>query len=346
MTEQTTNDTTSTAAATAASTSAAADTTAATAASNASDTAKTGDVANTATTTKGADSTSTTQAADPAKKTADTILDDTGADKAAVTPADWPGDWRQKLAGDDKKLLAQLERYTSPVDLAKKIREQDALIAQGKHKVALPKDATAEQIAAYRKENGIPETVDKYDLALPDGLVIGEQDKPIVTNMLTTMHNMNLSNDQVKQVLASYYQQEKEFLTAREADIAKNKTTQEDELRTDWGNEYRTNITTIASLVKTFSEQTRNALVAAIDSDGYPLLNNKSFLKDMAVMARTINPIDTVVSGNGSNQMSSVDDEIKGIEAKMGTKEYYKDEKTQARYRQLVEWRDKQKKVG
>lgn len=277
-----------------------------------------------------------------------TILDGGGEDKDPSPPADWPADWRTKMAGEDKKLLAQLERFGSPVDMAKKIREQDALISSGKLKQALPKDATTEQLAAYRKENGVPEAADKYDLTLPDGLVIGEQDKPIVNNMLTTMHGLNLNNDQVKAVLASYYQQEKDFLIERENTIAETKKIQDDKLHAEWGAEYRQNVNVIGSLIKTFSEETRNSLAGAVDSDGFPLLNNPGFLRDMVVMARTINPVDTVVSTDGGNQMSSIDSEIKGIESRMGGVDptYYKDEKAQARYRQLIDWRDRQKKTS
>lgn len=285
---------------------------------------------------------------DPSAKT---IAEGGGQQKDVTVAADWPADWRIKLAGEDKKLLAQLERYGSPVDLAKKIREQDALIAQGKHKTGLPKDATPEQIAAYRKENNIPEAADKYDLTLPDGLVIGESDKPVVNNLLGTMHEANLNNDQVKAIMSAYYKNEKEFLQKRADDIAEKKIKNDDLLHQEWGDDYRPNLNILGSLTKSFSQSTNAALAGAVDSDGFPLLNNPSFIKDMVVMARTINPVDTVVGSGGGNQMSSVDDEIKQIEAKMGgTKEeraaYFKDEKMQARYRQLVEFKEKNAKVA
>lgn len=294
------------------------------------------------------------------KKTADTILSDGGTDKTVTTPTDWPADWRQKgmvqagLPADDKKTLAMLERLTSPGDLVKKVLEQEKIISQGAHKAGLPKDATPEQVTQYRKDNGIPETADKYDLTFADGLVIGEADKPIVDSLLATMHGKNLPNDVVKDLVGAYFAQEKAFLAQRDADISTNKTTQEDSLRQEWGQEYTPNIKTIGNLTKTFSQETRNALAGALDSEGYPLLNNKSFLKDLATVARTINPVDVVVSGNGGDQMGSVTDEIGEIEKQIrdSNSDYWKgpkidgrNTKMQARYLQLIDWKDRQKKV-
>lgn len=275
-----------------------------------------------------------------------TILAEGGTDRQAAPAADWPADWRQKLAGEDKSFLATLERYGSPTDLANKIREQDKLIAQGKHKSGLAKDATPEQLAAYRKENGIPETADKYDLKLADGLVIGEADKPIVDNLLKNMHAMNLNNDQVKSLMGAYYQQEKEFLQERDNQIADKKTQQDDQLHKDWGQEYRQNLNIVGTLNKTWSQETRNALAGAVDSEGFPLLNNPAFLKDLAVMARTINPIDTVVGSHSGNQMSSVVDELKKISdfRKKDRNAYFKDEGMQKRERELLDWQSRQKK--
>lgn len=269
-----------------------------------------------------------------------------GDDKAGQ----WPANWRAELAGDDKKLLAQLERFTSPVDLAKKIREQDATITKlSTAKAGLPKDATAEQVAQFRKDNDIPETADKYDLTLPDGLVIGEADKPVVDGMLNAMHGANLNQAQVKTVITEFYKREQEFLQERIAKWGEEKKAHDDELHKEWGQEYRQNVNAVNNLSATFSMETRAMLASALDSDGNPLLNNRHFIKDMCILARAVNPIDTVVGATGGNQMSSVDDEIKKIEARFGgTKEerdaYYKDEKAQARYRELLDWKDKQRK--
>jgi hypothetical protein len=261
-----------------------------------------------------------------------------------VTPT-WPQDWRQQMAGEDKEYIKQLERYASPQDLVKKLKEQDRLISSGQIKQPLPKDPTPEQLAAYRKENGIPESAEKYDLTLQDGLIIGENDKPIINNMLATMHGMNLNNEQVKSILSSYYAQEKNFVIEREKQIATAKTQTEDELRKEWGGEYRGEINRIENLLNTYSRETQEALQFGVDSNGIPLLNNPHVLRDLAIQSRIINPVSTVVAGGGTNQAASIDTEIDTIEKRMSEDRngYFKDQKMQDRYKELLTWRENQK---
>lgn len=281
-------------------------------------------------------------AGDQGTKKADTIMGGgAAADKGQQAPADWPADWRAKLAGDDKTLLGQLDRYASPVDLAKKIREQDILIAQGAHKKPFPKDGKPEEQAAWRKENSIPEAPDKYDIKLPDGLVIGEDDKPIVEGVMKALHGVNATNEQVNAAMSEYYRQEAAYLQQRQIEIVSDKKKQDDALHAEWGGEYRANVNSIDALGGTFSRECQSAIAGAIDSNGMPLLNNQHFLKEMLRMARTMNPADIVPGSGGGTQMASVDTRIKEIEGKMGTPEYYKDEAIQKEYRELVDWRSR-----
>ena len=267
------------------------------------------------------------------------------ATEKVITPT-WPSDWRQQMAGEDKDYVKQLERYASPQDLIKKLKSQDALISTFKQ--PLPKDATPEQVAAYRKDNGIPEAANKYDLTLKDGLKVGDQEKPVVDKLLETMHGQNLNNSQVKAVLESYYEMERASKVEREKQVAAAKMATEDELRKEWGGEYRGEINRVENLLSTYSEQSRAAIQSAVDSAGAPLLNNPHFLRDLAAQARIINPVSTVVAGGGTAQAASVDTEIAEIEKRMGGSDptYYKDARAHARYIELVGWRENQKKRG
>ena len=106
-------------------------------------------------------------------------------------------------------------------------------------------------------------------------------------------------------------------------------------------------------MLATFSEDTRNVIKGGFDENGKPLKHNAAFLKELALVSRTINPVHTVVGADGGSIASSVMDEIATIEAKMGDKKssYWtgplvdgKNTKEQARLLQLYEWRDNQKK--
>lgn len=264
---------------------------------------------------------------------------------------DWPTDWRQKLAGaedKDGKVMKRLERFASPLDLLKSFNELETKLSSGEFKRPLSKDATPEQIATYRKENGIPETPDKYDLNLPDGLVIGEQDKQILSPILADMHNLNLTADQVKAVVSSYKKQEAAFLIHRTNEIAAAKQANDDILHKEWGEQYRTEVNRVENLLATYSPETQEALQNGTDVNGLPFLNNVHVMRDLAVQARIINPAPTVVGAGGTSQMASVETEITKIESLMGDKQsaYWKGDqaaKMQARYLDLVDWKDRQK---
>ncbi len=78
------------------------------------------------------------------------------ADPEKPVAATWPEDWRKQMAGGDEAYLKQLERFDSPAAVGKSLREAQLKISQGGAKPALPKDATPEQLAAFRKEAGSP----------------------------------------------------------------------------------------------------------------------------------------------------------------------------------------------
>jgi hypothetical protein len=57
-------------------------------------------------------------------------------------------------------------------------------LSSGEYVKRLPKDAKPEQVAEWRKNNGIPESPEKYDFNLPDGLVMGEADLNVARKFL------------------------------------------------------------------------------------------------------------------------------------------------------------------
>ncbi len=270
----------------------------------------------------------------------------------------WPTDWRTKgmveagIAADDAKTKALLDRYTSPGDIIKKMLEQEKLIRSGEMKKPLSKDAKPEEIAAWRKENNVPESPDKYDLTLDDGLVIGEADKPVVDNILKVLHDQNINNDVANKVLSAYYAQEKQFLAGLETIKAKFSKDQDNILHQAWGKEYTPNENSITNLKGTFSEETRSALDGALDSNMMPLMDNAAFKRDLAMLARALNPHDIVTDPSGGSQMSSVQDEISGIQKLMKdkTSDYWKgplvdgkNTKLQSRFLELTRWMESQK---
>jgi len=244
-----------------------------------------------------------------------------------VEPAgDWPSDWRAKAAGGDDKLLKMLERYNSPVDGFKALAEARNKISSGEYKkqVAPPEDA--EQLALWRKENGVPDTHESYDLSMPEGIVIGDDDKPFVDAFLKSMHEKNMPAGPVKEAVAAYYKlQQDQIAAAVQADRAFQQETEE-ALRSEWGYEYKPNFNMAENFAVTrFGEEVGRAILQA----------GPEAVKAVAALAREINPAGTLVP-NSNNPTQAISDELNQLKKEIGTPAWYADTSKQARYQQLV----------
>ena len=277
---------------------------------------------------------------------------DKGGDKGAGDDkaGDWAPDWRQKLAGDDAKALKQLERYQSPKDIWNKTRSLEVRLSSGELKSALPKDATAEQVTAWRAENGIPEAPDKYTLNLKDGFKISAEDKPIIDGMLKTLHGNHASNAQAAAVVDWYYQQQEAVSQEREQKDVEIAQKTSDELHGEWGKEYRLNMNKIDGLIATMPADVRDLFKFGRLSDRQPILANAGVLRALNDWARQINPVSTLIPNAGGDIGQAIDAEIKTIEAQMRApkgspeyKKYWNDNSVQERYRELLDGRDRAK---
>ena len=234
--------------------------------------------------------------------------------------------WRKAIAGEDEKELKQLERYASPAEVWKKARALEQRMSSGELRSSLAKDATAEQVAAWRKENGIPEAPDKYELKLREGLVVGAEDKPIVDGFLKAVHAHNLTPIQASAAVDWYYDEQERQTEARaNADRELAKKT-EDELRMAWGADYRRNENMILGLLDTAPQGIKDLIVGGRLADGTPIMASLGAKQFLAQLAREINPASTVVPGAGANVAGTIDDELAMWQKKMGDKssDYWK----------------------
>lgn len=267
-----------------------------------------------------------------------------GEDASSNIQGDWPSDWRSKLSPDGKHSKT-LDRFASPnalLDSYLAIRQRmDS--GELKANIPFPDKGTPEEQVAWRKAQGIPEKPEDYKLKFADGLVIGEGDRPIVEDFLKAAHGVNASPEQVSGMLKWYYGlQETNVRNQEEAD-ANYLRDSEDSLRAEWGGEYRTNINLIKGLISTLPATVRDLFANARLGDGKALLNNPDMARWLVSTARTLNPTATIVPGEGASFSGAIDDEIKSIENTMRTdrKRYNADEKMQARYRDLLDARER-----
>lgn len=286
-------------------------------------------------------------AADP--KAADaTLLGGAGAteDKPVAAPADWPTDWREKLAGGDMKELEQLKRSGSPLDVWKKARSLEQKLSSGEYKRELGKDATPEQVAEWRKEQGIPEAPDGYKIELPGGVIPGEADKPVIDAFTKAVHEKGWSNDKVNEALDWYYKEQdrKNAETVqRDGDFKRGS---EDKLRGEWGADFRRNLTAAENLIAGMpGEAAKNFLTGRL-ADGTKIGDNADVLKWLSGISMDLNPAATLVpAGSGGVGVSDRLGEIRQMRRE-NPDSYDSNKAVQAEELQLIEIELKMKNRG
>lgn len=268
----------------------------------------------------------------------------------------WGEKWREELSGGDAKKLSQLQRYASPTDYVNATFALRQKMDSGELKAAAtkpPENATPEQMTEWRKENGIPEKPEGYLEGLPDGVVIGDQDKKMFGTFAEAMHKANMPPAAVHAALGWYYSNfeniEAEQVTADKQTLASS----EDAMRSAWGADYRTNTNMISSYLSTLAGQdgknvVADALMSARAGDGTPLLHMPQMLGWLATLAREAGGAITVPAAQGMTQAATVESRINEIEAMMKPtspqyRNYLSNPAIEAEYRKLIEARERLK---
>lgn len=257
-------------------------------------------------------------------------------------PKSWVADdWREKLAGGDAKELARLQRFTDLPSVYKSYRELEGKVSSGalKQEVDISKFDEA-QINEWRKANGIPATAGEYQIDLPQGLVLGEEDQIILGNVLETMHAQGRKPAEVNQTINA-------FLEARELQVAAaveqqkvNMAQAEETLRQEWhGATYLTNLSAVKNLLASAPNGLGEQIAQARLPNGNLMGSDTEALKWLAAHALELNPAGTIVPGVGADQMQSVQTEKNALEAEMkkDINAWRKNDAGRARHRELID---------
>lgn len=255
----------------------------------------------------------------------------------------WPDNWRELYAGEDEKKLSQLSRYASPEAAFDGLIATKSKLSSGEYKstAPFPETGTEEEQQAWREQNGIPNDPKGYEF---EG--IPETEQEFVDAFREYALTKNIPKDQAG-AFVDFLKEQNE--RAEEADKVADETVKqqaEDALRAEWGNDYRRNINMAHGLLDSGPEGLKDLLLNSRDPNGNPLGSSPEVLKFLTDMALQVNPVSTLIPNSGGNIANSLEDEIKAIEAKFGTKEYERDEKMQARLRQLYDAQEKFSKAG
>jgi len=263
--------------------------------------------------------------------------------------ATWPEDWREQLVGNDEKLLKRLGRYASPRDVANALIAAQNRISSGELRPALKENATAEELAAYRAESGIPAEPAGYPM--PEGVLFGEDDKPFVESFLTSMHGINAHPSFVTEALKWYHADREAQIEALVKQDDAHRIETVEAMVAHWGKDNERNKNMVNALINSAPPEIAAKLKGSRGPDDRALLNDWGMLEWLHSVAHQINPASTVVPGATGDIGMAIGDEIAKWESQMGDKnsDYHGGkthdpvlrEKNQARYRELITARDR-----
>lgn len=249
----------------------------------------------------------------------------------------WPDDWQKRIAGDDEKELKQVGRYASPTDIWKKARSLEQRLSSGELKPVLPKDAKPEEVTAWRKDNGIPEKADGYDLK---GVEVPETEKAAVTAMLKAAHDHNSTPQQAKAGVETYLAQQKAREQARAERDEAERVSALDSLNQEYGGMFRRNINLLqGTVLSKLPESVREGFKSARMPDGTLVFNNPDVIKGLVALALETNPAGVVVPGVGGDLAKSMTERYQEITKIMHEDRgrYNKDNAMQKEYRDLID---------
>lgn len=283
----------------------------------------------------------------PAPAPAPGLLNPGGDPAPSPAPAptpDWPEDWRDKAAGGDPKFRTRLDRFASPADLVKSYRALEQKVSSGEVKAPLPENATDEQKAQWRKDNGVPDKPEDYKIELKNGLVLGEADKPVVAEFTKMMHAKNVPNAMLNEVMQGYFElqdKQQQDMLARDA---AHRQTAEDALRTEWGPDYRRFTAGIDNFLGAAPDGLGPLLAGGRLADGTMIANDPRFIKWVNNMNLELNPASTLVpaGGDAGKALSSRKAEIEKTmrDDRAG---YFKNQPMQDEYLKILQAEEKMK---
>lgn len=250
-------------------------------------------------------------------------------------------DWRKEIGGDDAEAQKVLARFSDPKTFFKSFSEAQAKIRSGELAKPLAADATPEQIAEWRKANGVPEKLDAYFEKLPNGRVIGKDDQPMFNQVAERLHKLNVPTSVMHDLVDWYYTgQESQAAAERQVDQADSqKATLA--LKEAYGDDYKPNMGILENWLEGMGKDLKAKLKDAVLGDGTRLMNNVDAVKWLVSQARSANPLAGLLPTNGEGDLKSLESEIAAIEKTMRENRpaYNKDEKMQERYRNLIDAR-------
>lgn len=255
--------------------------------------------------------------------------------------------WRETMVShvpeaERQAALEWANRYKTPKDFFDASRQAHSKARAGETAKAPHDKSTPEEVKAYREAHGIPETPEGYLENLPNGLVIGEDDREILAGFAKDMHALHAPPAVIHAAYRWYNKFQETTLQERQAADTEDRKAAEDALRQDFGADYRANLSVMTSFLESLPDGVAETLKGARGPDGKALFNSPEVVRALVGIAREMVPGGTLM-GATSAASAGLDTEIAELEKRMRTnpKDWAKDLKAKARLESLYDARER-----
>ncbi|NIA72278.1 hypothetical protein HBA54_27165 [Pelagibius litoralis] len=255
----------------------------------------------------------------PGGEGADTAAGGDGGDKTALggggdaAKKEAAADWRAGL-GDDLKPVA--EKFTSPADVVKSYSELQKRLGNS---VLLPgKDAKPEEIAAFHKKLGVPESPEGYKVELPkelpEELKPNEAAQESTKDFLKAMHGAGATPGVVQTALSWYYGSLQAGSEQKAANEKKATEEANAALEQEWGEDAKANDAFGVRAVKEFGGDDFAEFLETKEIDGIKVGDHPAFRRAFANIGRKMGEGRPLVEGD-SEAAGTVQERIDELHA-------------------------------
>lgn len=277
---------------------------------------------------------------------------------AAAAGADFPADWRDKVAAStrpgDKRFRERLDRFATYSDVVKSWLGLEERVSSGELK-AIPqppgKDAKPEDVAAWRKSQGLPDNAAAYvqNLALPEGMKPGEADKPLLEAVGALALEKNYPQQAVNDFVGLYYTLQDSLNSQRVEMDNEYRASVTQALEQDMGADFKPNMNALRRFWADHPKELTGTIMSARTADGRLLGDIPEVIKFFAQNARTLNPAAAILPAGVSNDLKGVETRIADIEKTMyvdgkRNPNYWSNESVQKELRDLYDAQEQMKK--
>ena len=180
-------------------------------------------------------------------------------------------------------------------------------------------DATPEQVAAWRKEQGLPEKPGDYiaGLKLANGVVPGEADKPLLDAVADMAHKGNYDQKTVNDFVGKYYELQDQ-LTAQRAEADQDlRIASEQALIQQMGPDFKRNMNALQSFWREQPDGMVGLVLGARTPDGRVIGDLPEVTSWLVNLSRELNPAAAVLPAGTDGTPASIATRKAEIESKM-----------------------------